>query len=104
MRFDGQDYQLNSETRIKITDRDDGNIPFITGITVKNGTVYLLDHNARQLMIMDLKSDSVTDTKSVSAVLNPQGITTKGNRLLVLDAGKTGNRVYEYSLDTVLHH
>lgn len=104
MRFDGQDYQLNSETRIKITDRDDGNIPFITGITVKNGTVYLLDHNARQLMIMDLKSDSVTDTKSVSAVLNPQGVTTKGNRLLVLDAGKTGNRVYEYSLDTVLHH
>ncbi|EDS4256795.1 disulfide bond formation protein B [Salmonella enterica subsp. enterica serovar Bredeney] len=104
MRFDGQDYQLNSETRIKITDSDDGNIPFITGIFVKNGAVYLLDHNTRQIIVMDPKCNSVIDTKSVPAVPNPQGVTIEGNRLLVLNTDKTGNRVYEYSMNVVPYH
>lgn len=96
MRLDGEDFQLNRESKIKFT-ADGDSVPFVTGVAVNNGYAYLLDHASSRILLLNLADNSLEDAYFIENVSNPEGITVRETDVLVIDAEKGNNKVLFYA-------
>lgn len=96
IRLSGQDYQLNSEQKIKTPDNI---LPSVTGLVLHQNMAYLLAHSARQVLVMSNESANVEQAYAIDEVKNPQGMTTYGNQLLVLDTDGKTNKIFMYAMN-----
>lgn len=95
VRVSGEDYQLNSEAKIKLATQA---LPMVTAMVVDGDKAYLLSNSAKQVLVMDLATNQVEYSLDISDVVNPQAMTLVNGQLAIVDAQAANNQVKMFSL------
>ncbi|EAR56149.1 putative ATP /GTP binding protein [Photobacterium sp. SKA34] len=94
-RFSRKDMVLNAEQIIPIKTKD---APVITGMTVTDKAIILLNNSGKQLIVLDKKSNKPINVYDIDDANNPQGMTIIFNKVLITDEDSGKKIVKTYLL------
>ena len=94
-RFSRKDIMLNAEQIMPIKTKD---APIITGMTVTDKAIILLNNSGKQLIFLDKKSNKPINVYDIDDANNPQGMTIIFNKVLITDEDSGKKIVKTYLL------